>query len=128
MNSPPDPGSPISTDSESPPPEDILPQSSNSPQFMNIARDLTQSFMSGGGSKRRLGGSTFGGSSSNRDPKSRRRLDVGKSGGGSANPTLWEGSKESKREERDLVDHNVVDYLRKEVGDPFDDSVIQKHA
>jgi len=113
MNSPPDPGSPISTDSESPPPEEVSSQRSGNPNFINIASHITQSLV-GGGAKRRLpGGTGFGASSSNRDPKSRRRGDLARAGG--VGGSLWESTKETKREERDLVDHHVVDYLRKGV-------------
>ncbi|RDB22111.1 hypothetical protein Hypma_010731 [Hypsizygus marmoreus] len=131
MNSPPDPDSPISTDSDSPPPEEIQTQpATSSSHFMSLANQITQSFQAGGASKRRLpGGSSFGASSSNRDTKSRRRgdparLNVGPAGGAGT----WESKGEGKREEKDLVDHNVVEYLRKEIGDPFQEGVIRRHS
>ncbi|KAF8077574.1 hypothetical protein FPV67DRAFT_1462147 [Lyophyllum atratum] len=144
MNSPPDPGSPISTDTESPPPEEIISQPSDNPHFLNIASHITQSLVSGGAKRRLPGGSSFGASSSNRDPKSRRRGDLARTGG--AGGGLWESTKETKREERDLVDHHVVDFLRKgasllywiedvdlnveatEIGDPFLETLVQRHA
>ncbi|KAG5643213.1 hypothetical protein DXG03_001331 [Asterophora parasitica] len=130
MNSPPDPGSPISTDTDSGPEEVFQTQGpSGAPHFITtVARDITQSFISGGSKRRLPGSSNFGASSSSRDPKSRRRLDVGKSGGGAGGASLWEGQKESKREDKDVVDQHLVEFLRREIGDPFDDSAIQKHA
>lgn len=82
---------------------------------MNIASHITQSLASGGSSKRRLAGSSFGASSSNRDTKTRRRGDPARlAAGGSGAGVAWEGSKaEIKREERDLVDNSLVEYLRK---------------
>ncbi|GLB34571.1 hypothetical protein LshimejAT787_0201360 [Lyophyllum shimeji] len=129
MNSPPDPGSPISTDTESPPPEEISPPPSSQTPFQNLASHISQTF-AGSGAKRRLpGGSSYGASSSNRDPKSRRRGDLQmtstRTGAGGS---IWEGSKEKQREERDLVDHGVVEFLRKEIGDPFQDTVVLKYA
>ena len=114
MNSPPDPGSPsVSTPSSgSPPPEEVNTNPSNASRIMDLASHITSSFS--GSSKRRLpGGSSFGSSSSNRDHKTRRRGDSGRlaaSGGSSAN---WEGLKEGKREKEDLIDHQIVEYLRK---------------
>lgn len=115
MNSPPDPGSPSpSTPSSGSPPPEEATQPSNPSGFLNIARDLTQSF-AGGASKRRLpGGPSFGASSSNRDPKSRRRGDSARNAGtGGANTAAWDAKGESKREERELVDTHIVEYLRK---------------
>ncbi|KAG5652778.1 hypothetical protein H0H81_003658 [Sphagnurus paluster] len=127
MNSPPDPGSPISTDSESPPPEEISTAQPPSNYALSV-RDIGQSILSG--AKRRLPtGSSFSVQASSRDPKSRRRIDPGKAGPSTAqSQSQWEAMKEAKREDRDLVDYAVVDFLRKEIGDPFDDSLLQKHA
>ncbi|KAG6885890.1 hypothetical protein C0993_008409 [Termitomyces sp. T159_Od127] len=125
MNSP-DPGSPISTDTESPPPEEINAQPSSSSNFgAHLVNQITQTFA--GGSKRRLpGGTSVGGPTVMRDPKMRRKIEQGKGTNVSLANATWDGSKETKREERELVDHNLVDYLRKEIGDPFQDPGIHK--
>ncbi|KAF9469388.1 hypothetical protein BDZ94DRAFT_1244331 [Collybia nuda] len=136
MNSPPEPGSPsLSTPSSgSPPPEEINAQASGSTSthLMNtITSHLTSTF-SGSSSKRRLpGGSGYGASSSNRDPKTRRRGDTGRGQGGdrSGGGSNWDNSKETgRREKDDLVDNGIVEFLRKEIGDPFQDSIIKKFA
>jgi len=113
MNSPPDPASPSPStpSSGSPPPEETNYQPYNATShLLNFASQVSSAF-SGSPSKRRLpGGSSFGAASSNRDPKSRRREDSRRLGGGGN----WESGKESgKREKEDLVDNNVVEYLRK---------------
>ena len=111
MNSPPDPGSPsVSTPSSgSPPPDEINPQSSNASRLMDLASHITSSFSSS--SKRRLPvGSSFA-SSSNRDHKTRRRGDSGRSMGASGGN--WDGLKEGKREKDELIDIHIVESLRK---------------
>ena len=112
MNSP-DPGSPISTDTESPPAEEINVQpSSGSNLSANLVSHISQTLA--GGSKRRLpGGTSVGGPSTMRDSKMRRKIEQGKGTSTSLGNASWESSKETKREERDLVDHHIVDYLRK---------------
>lgn len=111
MNSPPDPGSPsVSTPSSgSPPPDEVNPQSSNASRLMDLASHITSSFSSS--SKRRLPvGSSFA-SSSNRDHKTRRRGDSGRSMGASGGN--WDGLKEGKREKDELIDIHIVESLRK---------------
>jgi hypothetical protein len=115
MNSP-DPGSPISTESSGPPSRDEISTQpiTASSQFMNIAAQFTQSLV--GGSKRRLpGSSNFGGPSSNRDAKTRRRGEPGRHGGHGGPSMTWDtGARpEGKREDRELVDNHIVDLLRK---------------
>ncbi|KAH9920454.1 uncharacterized protein B0H18DRAFT_1121919 [Fomitopsis serialis] len=81
----------------------------------------------GGGSSKRRGGLTFGGSS--RDTKTRRREDsfgtgLGRRGG----PSLpWDQREQgsSLRQKDELVDTQVVETLRTQIGDPFDDRVLQ---
>lgn len=127
MNSPPDPGSPsLSTPSSgSPPPEEINTQASGSAsaQFLNTITDRLSSTFAGGSSKRRLpGGSGYGASSSNRDPKSRRRGDTGRAQGGDrgGGGSTWETAKDTNRREKDdLVDNSVVEYLRKGMDHTF---------
>ncbi|KAG6908761.1 hypothetical protein DXG01_003373 [Tephrocybe rancida] len=111
MNSPPDPGSPISTDTESPPPEEIQSSSTSTHLGMNLASQLAQF---GNAAKRRLpGGGAPGGPSAMREPKTRRRMEQGK-GGGNVATAQWDTPKEAgKREERELVDHALVEFLRK---------------
>jgi len=84
--------------------------------LLNLASHITSSF-SGSPSKRRLpGGSSFAAASSSRDPKSRRREDPRRGG-------TWEGREGGgKREKEELVDNQVVEYLRKEIGDPFNET------
>ncbi|KAF9014177.1 hypothetical protein BDQ17DRAFT_1270372 [Cyathus striatus] len=128
MNSLTDQESASSTPSSgSPPPEEVNFQppagSSAGSHFMNIASQITSSFTSGAGSssKRRLpGGSSFA-SGSSRDPKSRRR---GVEHSRATGPSQWEGSlKEgliaSRKDKDELIDQHLVDYLRREIGDPF---------
>ncbi|KAG6902241.1 hypothetical protein C0995_002613 [Termitomyces sp. Mi166 len=125
MNSP-DTASPISTDTESPPPEEINAQPSSSSNFgAHLVSQISQTFA--GGSKRRLpGGTSVGGPSAMRDPKMRRKIEQAKGASTGLVNTPWDSSKETKREERELVDHHLVDYLRKEIGDPFHDASIHK--
>ncbi|KAJ7047445.1 hypothetical protein C8F04DRAFT_8041 [Mycena alexandri] len=109
----PDPDSSSSSPSDSPPPEDH-PHSGGGSTFLNIASHITSSF-SGSPSKRRLpGGPSFAAASSSRDPKSRRREDPRRGGGG------WDG-KEGKRDKEELIDSSIVDHLRKDIGDPFNE-------
>ncbi|KAF8891368.1 hypothetical protein BD779DRAFT_1514873 [Infundibulicybe gibba] len=113
MNSPLEPGSPSPStpSSGSPPPEEVNPQASSggASHLLNLASQVTSS-LSGASSKRRLGGSGPSASTSNRDPKSRRR--------GESNRGGWDIGKDSGKKE-DLVDSSLVDQLRKEIGDPF---------
>jgi len=81
---------------------------------------MTSAF-SGGSSKRRLPtSSSFGAASNARDPKSRRREDSRKLGGGG-----WpEGSKEGRgKDKEELVDAYLVEQLRKDIGDPFQEAL-----
>lgn len=117
MNSPPDPGSPVSTESSgSPPPEEIHTQPPSSGYLANLSSHI-QTLTSGASKRRHGGGSGYAGSSSSRDPKSRRRGEPGRQGGGlgASQSIAWEtGTRaEGKREERDMVDNHLVDYLRK---------------
>ncbi|KAF6763631.1 hypothetical protein DFP72DRAFT_800813 [Ephemerocybe angulata] len=92
----------------------------------NLTNHLT-SFGGSGPSKRRLGGSSYAqsGHGANRDSKSRRRENSGRmdSTGGSHWDNKGPGG---KRDKDDLLDQNVVDYLRKEIGDPFQEPSPQR--
>lgn len=96
--------------SASPPPEEMNFQSpTTTSHFMNLASHITSSFSaSGGASKRRLPGSAFGTTSSNRDLKSRRRGEPGRL----TDARPWEGSKDAGKKE-ELIDPGLVDQLRK---------------
>ncbi|KAH6902731.1 hypothetical protein BKA70DRAFT_1304385 [Coprinopsis sp. MPI-PUGE-AT-0042] len=129
MNSPGEPisPSPSTPSSATPPNEEVGFQGtqggSDSKGFMSSLTSSLSHFAGGGSSKRRLpAGGSFGQSSSNRDLKSRRRENTG-SRMGTAD---WEGKQSSgagaKRERDDLLDPHLVDYLRKEIGDPFQES------
>ncbi|KDR73713.1 hypothetical protein GALMADRAFT_251521 [Galerina marginata CBS 339.88] len=120
MNSPPDPGSPSPStpSSGSPPPEEVNFQQNTSSYLANLTSHISATF-SGNSSKRRLpAGSSFGAASSARDAKTRRRGESGRQN----TSTTWEGLKESvggKKEKDELIDNALVEYLRKEIGDPF---------
>ncbi|KZT64009.1 hypothetical protein DAEQUDRAFT_815291 [Daedalea quercina L-15889] len=81
----------------------------------------------GGGSSKRRGGLSFGGSS--RDAKSRRREDsFGLGLGRRGPPSLqWDAREPGTvlRQKDELVDAPLVDTLRTQFGDPFDDRVLQ---
>ncbi|KAH9484486.1 hypothetical protein JR316_0003968 [Psilocybe cubensis] len=124
MNSPPDPGSPISTESSGSPPAEMeesnFPSSSGPTGYLaNLTSQISTAFGVGGSgsSKRRLpSGPGFSGASA-RDAKSRKRGDTSRSG-----TTQWEGSKEAiggKKEKDELIDNALVEQLRKDIGDPF---------
>ncbi|RDX43462.1 hypothetical protein OH76DRAFT_1410122 [Lentinus brumalis] len=72
--------------------------------------------------KRRLpGGMMFGGMGA-RDPKSRRK-DI-RSGGG-----IWDQGASSRNQRGDdLVDQGLVDQLRVQFGDPFDETLVKNTA
>ncbi|KAH7927757.1 hypothetical protein BV22DRAFT_248694 [Leucogyrophana mollusca] len=140
MNSP-EPGSPISSDSSgSPPPDDLYTQLDQQHQTPNpvpasMLNSLSSMMPSPGSSKRRLpGGSSFDGSSSRRDAKSRRREDAlgivgsskrmagegsnaamgGSSHGPSSSSAGWsKGDHGPRRDKEELVDGPLVDQLRK---------------
>jgi len=81
----------------------------------------------GGGSSKRRGGLTFG--SSSRDTKTRRREDsfgagLGRRGGPSI-PWDQGGQGPSLRQKDELVDAQLVETLRAQIGDPFDDRIFQ---
>ncbi|KAF5358417.1 hypothetical protein D9756_001291 [Leucocoprinus leucothites] len=123
MSSPPDPGSPTDSTSTSgtPPPEEAVSgntqpesQSRSGLGLFQLANQISATF-SGGASKRR---NPSGGSSSTaapaRDTKLRRR--------GEASRSTWDTRGEApppRKEKDELVDSNLVDFLRKEIGDPF---------
>ncbi|KAI0755379.1 hypothetical protein C8Q80DRAFT_1144656 [Daedaleopsis nitida] len=76
--------------------------------------------------KRRLpGGLMFGNVGGARDPKSRRK-DVRGPGGGNG---PWDGMMGGGRSQREeLVDSQLVEQLRAQFGDPFDESALKKNA
>jgi hypothetical protein len=115
MNSPPDPGSPTDSTSTSgtPPPEEISQANAQTESrssglgLFQLANQITATFS--GSSKRR---NPSGGSSSTaaplRDSKLRRKGDASRS--------TWDARGESqatKKEKDELVDANIVEYLRK---------------
>ncbi|KJA24269.1 hypothetical protein HYPSUDRAFT_539569 [Hypholoma sublateritium FD-334 SS-4] len=121
MNSPPDPSSPSPStpSSGSPPPEEAYPSGTgagSASYLANLTSHIGSAFSGSSASKRRLPtGSSFA-AGSTRDAKSRRRGESGRPG----NPN-WDGLKDNggKKEKDELIDTALVDYLRKEIGDPF---------
>ncbi|KAJ7574585.1 hypothetical protein C8J56DRAFT_978656 [Mycena floridula] len=112
-------GSPISTPSSgSPSPEETGVSYNQTGSTTSTLLNFVTSSLSPGSSKRRMPAASHFSSASNRDSKSRRREDSrrGMGGGGGA----WE-SKDlaGKRDKEELVDNQIVDYFRKEIGDPF---------
>ncbi|KAJ7068196.1 hypothetical protein C8F01DRAFT_1246731 [Mycena amicta] len=107
----PDPDSGSSSPVSDTPPEEHFPSASTGSHFLNIASHFTSSFTSP--SKRRLPGGSSLAASSSRDAKSRRREDPRRGG--------WEG----KRDKDELIDGHVVDTLRKEIGDPFNEATLK---
>ncbi|KAL0067051.1 hypothetical protein AAF712_005835 [Marasmius tenuissimus] len=123
MNSP-DPESPgySSPSSGSRTPEEILPpQSSGLAGTSTLLSAVSSSLSGSAAAKRRM---NFAGGGSNRDVKTRRRDDHrkgmhGSHGGGSE---MWEGKGGhggGKKDKDELVDHHLVEYIKKEIGDPF---------
>ncbi|TFK22982.1 hypothetical protein FA15DRAFT_670992 [Coprinopsis marcescibilis] len=130
MNSP-EPISPSSTPSSGTPPnEEINLQSYGGSAIDKGFLSTITSHLSGftgqasgnsSSSKRRLPGGTsvHFNSSSNRDSKTRRRENSSRAGTGE-----WEGGPKGpggKREKDELLDQGLVEFLRKEIGDPFQD-------
>ncbi|TFK63347.1 hypothetical protein BDN72DRAFT_775992 [Pluteus cervinus] len=124
MHSPMD-DSPSSTPSSgSPPPEEVTytgPTQGVASQFVNL---IASGFA--GAAKRRLPtGPTFASSASSasRDPKPRRRADPTRAGSGHT----WEGHslEKGRREKDELIDNSIVEYLRKQIGDPFTEHTIK---
>lgn len=116
MNSPPDPGTPTDSASTSgtPPPEEvhsgIIPSDSRSSGLglFQLANQITASF-SGSAKRRNPSGGSTGATTSTRETKQRRR-------GGEGSRYSLESRGDtvvSKKEKEDLVDANIVDYLRK---------------
>ncbi|KAH9949866.1 hypothetical protein B0H21DRAFT_819793 [Amylocystis lapponica] len=118
MNSPTEPASPATSVSSGSPPLDDLPLNFNDESTsVSIAPSAAPNTF-----KRRLpGGGAFGSGFSTRDAKSRRREDMGLGGrrGG------WE-ARESRSQKDELVDGYLVDELRAQFGDPFDDSTVKR--
>ncbi|KAH9925377.1 uncharacterized protein BXZ73DRAFT_103261 [Epithele typhae] len=81
------------------------------------------------GPKRRLGGNTsFMGLGGTRDAKSRRK-DGGRAGGpGGHGPSGggWEAGAMGRGRVDDLVDVGLMEQLKKQFGDPFDDTLLTK--
>jgi len=131
MNSPIDHGSPESSSSGSPPPEEVSPVTGGSSNYiLNLTSHINNIGSFQGPSKRRLPqGSSFAAASSSRDLKSRRReRERGDSsraaggGGGGGGHIVWEkesGGLGKKELKDDLLDQSLVEHLRKEIGDPF---------
>ncbi|KAF4614678.1 hypothetical protein D9613_002556 [Agrocybe pediades] len=131
MNSPPDPGSPSSSSpsSGSPPPEEanFQPPAGTNSYLSNLTSHISNTFGGGGGPssapKRRLpSGAAFGAAASARDAKTRRRGENSNGRQGGQMPLAWDGPPKDpsgKKEKDELIDNALVDHLRKEVGDPF---------
>ncbi|KAG7093059.1 hypothetical protein E1B28_009351 [Marasmius oreades] len=130
MNSPDQTGSPLSSPSSgSHTPEETGPLSPASVGTGNLLSSVVSNLSSQGGGgvgKRRMHFATGG---STRDVKSRRREDhrKGAGGGGSSSgahggPEMWEGKAShgsGKKDKEDLLDYHIVEYLKREIGDPF---------
>ncbi|KAF9447870.1 hypothetical protein P691DRAFT_670578 [Macrolepiota fuliginosa MF-IS2] len=121
MNSPPDPGSPTDSTSTSgtPPPEEVVSGNvqaesrSSGLGLFQLANQITAT-LSGSSKRRNPSGGPNANASAARDPKLRRR--------GEGSRSTWEARGEtqgSRKDKDELVDANIVEYLRKEVGDPF---------
>ncbi|KAF9779167.1 hypothetical protein BJ322DRAFT_1088940 [Thelephora terrestris] len=125
MNSPPEPGSPSPTtpSSGSPPPDELqLPSAGNTQEL----EDTSRFFASQSKKPSRTGFL--------RGLKLRKKEDTAASGSGkqergaplSATSSWVEGTQRAMKEE--LVDQALVDHLKRKFGDPFDDSLLKKHA
>lgn len=118
MNSPVDHGSPESSSSGSPAPEDASPVISGSSYISNFASHINTIGNFSGPSKRRLPqGSSFAAASSTRDPKTRRR-ERERGEPSRAGHTVWEkesGGMGKKEPKDDLLDQGLVEHLRKGV-------------
>ena len=118
MNSPTDHGSPESSSSGSPLPEEASPVAGSSSSYLsNFASHITTiGNFSSGPSKRRLPqGSSFGAASSTRDPKTRRR-ERGEPGRPGWEKESGGGGNMGKKEPKDdLLDQGLVEHLRKGV-------------
>ncbi|KDQ62672.1 hypothetical protein JAAARDRAFT_30574 [Jaapia argillacea MUCL 33604] len=135
MESPMDDESASTSSSGTPPPEDghYIPTSMQSSTLAAMfAQTATNDYTQPAPGKRRLpGGTGFGASMSNRDAKSRRREEtggrrggnlIGGSGGG------WQEGKERTRKEDELVDVPLAEILKKQFGDPFNDTIIKNNS
>jgi hypothetical protein len=122
-----EPGSPAAStpSSGSPPPEEFPEesQSKSSSWASTLTNALNPRGLAPGKRRQPPAGSSVG--SSARDPKSRRREEgnVRKQSNGPGGAVWGEGK--SKDE---LVDLALVERLRKELGDPFDETVIKQAA
>jgi len=127
MNSPPEPGSPSPTtpSSGSPPPDELqLPSGGNTQE---LDADTSRFFSSQPKKSTRTAGVLRG-------LKLRKKEDISISVGGrqergaplSATSSWVEGTQRAMKEE--LVDQIVADQLKRKFGDPFDDSLLKKHA
>ncbi|KXN91397.1 hypothetical protein AN958_00659 [Leucoagaricus sp. SymC.cos] len=120
MNSPRDPGSPTDSASTSgtPPPEEAVTQPeqrSSGLGIFQLANQITATF-SGSSKRRNPSGGSGNAAAPTRDSKLRKRE-------GATTRSNWEarGEVQAPRKEKDeLVDTNVVEYLRKEIQDPFE--------
>ncbi|CAL1712493.1 unnamed protein product [Somion occarium] len=123
MDSPVEPGSPVSdSSSDSPPLEETQDALTSAVRSTSAADALNAARMSG--AKRRYGGGSHGASSNARDAKSRRREEPGsrKQGG------QWEGysNLQAMGKKEELIDVGLVEHLRNRFGDPFDDRALKE--
>ncbi|PCH39727.1 hypothetical protein WOLCODRAFT_23580 [Wolfiporia cocos MD-104 SS10] len=121
MHSPNDPDSSSDTDNDQQMFEETSSRGLSNRSFVE-----TLFSMGGMGNKRR---GPHGPSSSTRDPKSRRREEAARRG---AYDGIWEsgGTREpgTTRSKDEPVDSHVVETLRNQFGDPFDDAAIKAAA
>ncbi|PIL22976.1 hypothetical protein GSI_15673 [Ganoderma sinense ZZ0214-1] len=119
MNSPTDhsPNSDSSSDNDI---EDISAPTEQPGLAAGPSAPIQASFFGTSAPKRRLPGGLMMGGPSARDPKTRRK-DIRPGGGGG----YWDhhmGPGPSRGFKDDLVDTQIVDQLRQQFGDPFDES------
>ncbi|EJF56637.1 hypothetical protein DICSQDRAFT_150290 [Dichomitus squalens LYAD-421 SS1] len=125
MNSPSDRHSAGESDSSSDNEVEDITGPTEQPGLPALPQGPNNFFGGASAPKRRLpGGLMFGGSSA-RDPKSRRK-DVRPVGGGSYWDHMGPGPSRAVRE--DLVDSSLVEQLRHQFGDPFDERDLKSAA
>ncbi|KAM5538582.1 hypothetical protein V8D89_007611 [Ganoderma adspersum] len=120
MNSPTDRNSPNSDTSSDNDVEDLSVSTEQPNLTAGPSLTAPAGFFGSSAPKRRLPGGLMMGALSARDPKSRRK-DVRTGGGGG----YWDhpmGPGPSRGFKDDLVDTQIVDQLRQQFGDPFDES------
>ncbi|KAF7301334.1 hypothetical protein MIND_00698600 [Mycena indigotica] len=117
----PDPDSGSSSPVSDTPPDEHFPAPPSGSMFLtNLTSHFTSSFTASAAKRRLPTGGSFAASSS-RDVKTRRREDPRRGGG-------WEGKEGGaggKRDKEELIDGHIVEGLRKEIGDPFNEAALK---